>query len=255
MRNIALTISYDGSNFIGWQKQPDSEGRTVQTELEKALSKLHKKTITTNGSGRTDSGVHAIGQVANFLSPIDSIPVDKYAYAINSFLPHDIRIIHVEEKEENFHARFSATSRSYRYFFHFGPISPFAHDIKYVWWLRYKPNIENLNEMSSCLIGETDCSSFTAVGDVSISHYREIQNAHFFMHGEKLVFEITANAFLWKMVRTIVGTLIELDRRNLSKKEFQMIIDAKNRKKAATTAPSSGLFLWSIGFDGVRRYP
>ena len=255
MRNIALTISYDGTDFIGWQKQPDTEGRTVQAEVEKALSLLHKTQITINGSGRTDSGVHAICQVANFLSPIDSIPVEKYAYAINGFLPRDIRIHKVEEKDTNFHARFSATSRSYRYFFHFGSVSPFAHDMKYVWWLRYKPNIENLNAMANCLIGEIDCMSFASICDKSLSTYRAIKKAHFFMDGEKLVFEIQANAFLWKMVRTIVATLIELDRKKLTKKEFQAIIDAKNRKKAAATAPAAGLFLWNINFDGERRHP
>ena len=255
MRNIALTISYDGTNFVGWQKQPDIEARTVQGELEKALSKLHNTPITTNGSGRTDSGVHAIAQVANFWSPIDSIPVEKYAYAINGFLPHDIRIHAVEEKDSNFHPRFSAVSRSYRYFFHYGPVSPFAHEMNTVWWIRYKPNLENLNAMAACLIGETDCASFASLGDKSITTYRAIQKAHFFMQDGKLVFEIQANAFLWKMVRTIVGTLIELDRKKRTEKDFQAIIDAKNRKKAATTAPSTGLFLWNINFEGERKYP
>ena len=255
MRNIALTISYDGTNFIGWQKQPDSDGRTVQNEVEKALSKLHNTPITVNGSGRTDTGVHAIGQVANFTSPTDSIPVEKYAYAINGFLPKDIRINAVEEKDGNFHARFSAVSRSYRYFFHYGPISPFAHEMNTVWWLRYKPNLENLNAMAACLIGETDCASFASLGDKSITTYRDIQKAHFFMQDDKMVFEIQANAFLWKMVRTIVGTLIELDRKKLTKKDFQAIIDSKNRKKAAATAPSTGLFLWHINFEGERKHP
>ncbi len=255
MRNIALTISYDGTNFVGWQRQPDIEGRTVQCELEKALGLLHKTPVTVNGSGRTDSGVHAIGQVANFLSPIDSIPVEKYAYAINGFLPKDVRINAVSEKDDDFHARFSATSRSYRYFFHYGPVSPFAHEMNTVWWVRYKPNIDNLNEMAACLVGETDCASFASAGDLSLTTYRDIQKSHFFFENGKLVFEIQANAFLWKMVRTIVGTLIELDRKKHTKIDFQAIIDAKNRKNAAATAPATGLFLWNINFDGERKYP
>ncbi len=253
MRNIALTISYDGTNYIGWQRQKEAE--TVQGELERALTSLHKTEIEVIGSGRTDSGVHAIGQVAHFKSPIDSIPIENYADAINCFLPSDIRIIKAEEKNDDFHARYSAVSRSYRYFFHCSKASPFAHKMPYVWWLRYKPNIDNLNSMAQCLIGETDCTSFAALGDKSVSPFRHIEKAHFYIDGESLVFEICANAFLWKMVRTLVGTFIDLDMRGLSKKDFQEIIDAKNRKKASATAPARGLFLWHIDFDGERKHP
>ncbi len=253
MRRIALTISYDGTHYIGWQRQREAE--TVQGELERALTSLHKTEIEVIGSGRTDSGVHAIGQVAHFNSPIDSIPIENYADAINCFLPHDIRITKAEEKGGDFHARYSATSRSYRYFFHCSSVSPYAHQMRYVWWLRYQPNIENLNDMASCLLGETDCMSFTALGDKSVSTFRDIEKAHFFVDNDTLVFEIRANAFLWKMVRTIVGTLIDLDMKGLGKNDFQGIIDGKNRKKASATAPAKGLFLWHIEFDGERRHP
>ncbi len=253
MRNIALTISYDGTNYIGWQRQ--REDRTVQGELEKALSLLHKADIEVVGSGRTDSGVHAIGQVAHFKSPIDSIPIENYADAINCFLPSDVRVVKAEEKADDFHARYSASSRSYRYFFHCSSVSPYAHQFDYVWWLRYKPNLKNLNEMAECLLGEIDCTSFTALGDKSVSPFRHIDSAHFFEDGGNLVFEIRANAFLWKMVRTLVGTFIDLDMRGLGKKDFQEIIDAKNRKKASATAPAKGLFLWDIDFDGERKHP
>ncbi len=253
MRNISLTISYDGTQYIGWQRQ--KEDKTIQGELERALSLLHKTEIEVIGSGRTDSGVHAIGQVAHFKSPIGSIPIENYADAINCFLPDDIRIIKAEEKDETFHARYSAINRTYRYFFHCSSTSPFAHKVPYVWWLRYKPNIENLNAMASCLLGETDCTSFTALGDKSVSPNRQIEKAHFFLDGEGLVFEICANAFLWKMVRTLVGTFIDLDMRGLCKNDFQEIIDAKNRKKASATAPAKGLFLWHISFEGERRHP
>ncbi len=253
MRKIALTISYDGTNYIGWQRQ--REDVTIQGELEKALSKLHKIDVDVTGSGRTDSGVHAIGQVAHFMSPIDSIPIENYADAINCFLPNDIRVNKAEEKEQDFHARYSASSRSYRYFFHCSSSAPFAHRMPYVWWLRYNPNIENLNEMAECLLGETDCMSFTALGDKSVSTFRDIEKAHFFYNDENLIFEIEANAFLWKMVRTIVGTLIDLDMKGLSQKDFKAIIDAKNRKQASATAPAKGLFLWHINFDGSRKHP
>ncbi len=253
MRKIALTISYDGTRYIGWQRQREAE--TVQGELERAISLLHKTDIEVVGSGRTDSGVHAVGQVAHFMSPIDSIPIQNYADAINCFLPSDIRIVKAEEKDEDFHSRYSAVNRTYRYFFHCGASSPFAHTMDYVWWLRYKPNLENLNNMASCLIGEIDCTSFTALGDKSVSPYRLIEKAHFFYEENKLIFEICANAFLWKMVRTLVGTFIDLDMKGLGTSDFQEIIDAKNRKKASATAPAKGLFLWHIEFDGKRAHP
>lgn len=136
-----------------------------------------------------------------------------------------------------------------------------ANQTKYIWGVRYKPNIERLNEMASCLRGEIDCASFAASGDESVSTYRYLDNAHFFYQSsfpndEKvLVFEIEANAFLWKMVRTITGTLIELDRDNKPVDSFKKILEAKNRCMAGVTAPSAGLFLWNVKFDGIRRHP
>ena len=135
MNNILLIISYDGTDFSGWQRQDKSAHgkpvRTVQGEIEKALEKLLKQPISLTGSGRTDAGVHAYGQVANFYSPIDSIPTDNYVMALNSMLPQDIRIRSAQKVEESFHSRFSAVSRTYRYFLSPG-IVPGAHEIKYL---------------------------------------------------------------------------------------------------------------------------
>lgn len=260
MRNILLTISYDGSDFCGWQRQDQGEikntMRTVQGEVEKALEKLHKQEITLYGSGRTDSGVHAMAQAANFFSPIDSIPLDRYPQALNSFLPQDIRIIDAEEVSEDFNARFSATSRVYRYFI--CPEKIQASQTRYAWAVNYQPDIDRLNVLASCLRGELDCASFAASGDESLSTCRYINNAHFFKQNvfpdgkEMLVFEIEANAFLWKMVRTITGTLINLDRTKAPLDSMQKILLAKDRKKAGATAPAHGLFLYKINFDGIR---
>ena len=264
VRNILLTISYDGTDFCGWQRQDHQNKkeavRTVQCELEFALEKLHRQPVILYGSGRTDSGVHAMGQAANFFSPIDSIPVENYPRALNSILPKDIRILDAQIKDEDFNSRFSATSRVYRYFIMEDKFIS-ANQTKYIWGVRYKPNIERLNEMASCLRGEIDCASFAASGDESVSTYRYLDNAHFFYQSsfpndEKvLVFEIEANAFLWKMVRTITGTLIELDRDNKPVDSFKKILEAKNRCMAGVTAPSTGLFLWNVKFDGIRRHP
>lgn len=262
-RNILLTISYDGTDFCGWQRQDDVSGneaeRTVQGEIEKALFKIHKVKIDLHGSGRTDSGVHALGQCANFISPIDSIPAVNYIRALNSFLPDDIRIIDSKEVKEDFDARFSATSRVYRYF-----ICPFettaANNTRYTWVVKnYKPDLERLNHFASCLRGELDCASFAASGDSSVSTSRYIDNAEFFMQkdiwgNDLLVFQIEANAFLWKMVRTLTGTLINLDKENAPLDFMQKILEAKDRTKAGVTAPPQGLFLYQIKYDGIRRH-
>lgn len=263
MRNILLTISYDGTNFCGWQRQDHTEiknrVRTVQEELEIALSRLHRQNIALYGSGRTDSGVHALAQAANFFSPIDSIPAKNYVRALNSLLPHDIRITDSVEVPENFSARTSATSRIYRYF-----ISPRgnidAFQCRYSWCVPYIPNIENLNSMCACLKGEIDCTSFCASGDESLSMHRYIEQAHFFEYpsypasNPLIVFEIEANAFLWNMVRTITGTLIGLDRKSAPTDSMQKILAAKDRRKAGETAPAQGLFLYKVRFDGIRRH-
>lgn len=262
MRNILLTISYDGTDFCGWQRQDHENGevtRTVQGEIETALEKIHKQKTILYGSGRTDSGVHALGQAANFFSPIDSMPAQNYQRALNAFLPEDIRIMEAKEVSEDFNARFNATSRSYRYFISFGE-SCSANQSRYVWHVKnYSPDLMRLNALSSCLRGELDCESFAASGDQSVSTCRYIDNAHFFMEKdifgrELLVFEIEANAFLWKMVRTITGTLINLDKNNAQLDAMKKILDAKDRTQAGVTAPSTGLFLYKINFDGIRRH-
>lgn len=264
MRNILLTVSYDGTDFCGWQRQGNTDGteaeRTVQGELEKALEKIHKQKTTLYGSGRTDSGVHAVGQAANFYSPIDSIPPEKYIIALNCFLPEDIRILDAKEVSEDFNSRSSATSRVYRYFICTDNSLP-ATNARYAWQVKsYKPNLERLNHFASCLRGELDCASFASSGDDSVSTCRYIDDAFFFMQkdifgNDLLVFQIEANAFLWKMVRTLTGTLINLDKYNAPSDAMEKILLAKDRKMAGVTAPPEGLFLYKINFDGIRRFP
>jgi len=263
MRNILLTISYDGTDFCGWQRQDDKDGseaeRTVQGEVEKALEKVHKQKITLYGSGRTDSGVHALGQAANFESPIDSIPPENYVRALNAFLPSDVRIMKAEEKPAEFNSRFSATSRVYRYFISCSETIP-ASSSRFVWQVtKYTPNLDRLNKYCECLRGEIDCASFAASGDDSVSTNRYIDDAFFFTQKDNfgndlLVFQIEANAFLWKMVRTLTGTLINLDKANKPEDSMEKILAARDRTKAGVTAPPNGLFLYEIKFDGIRRH-
>ncbi len=263
MRNILLTISYDGTDFCGWQRQDDAQGgeaeRTVQGEIEKALEKIHKEKTQLYGSGRTDSGVHALGQAANFYSPLQSMPAENYVRAINAFLPDDVRILSAKEVPEDFSARKSATSRVYRYFIAAGDTTS-ADNMRFSWLVKnYKPNLERLNKYCECLHGELDCSSFVASGDDSISNNRYIDDANFFLQKDRwgndlLVFQIEANAFLWKMVRTLTGTLVNLDKSGASDDAMQKILEARDRKAAGVTAPPTGLFLYEIKFDGVRRH-
>lgn len=263
MRNILLTISYDGTDFCGWQRQDVKENelpqRTVQGEVEAALRKLLKQPVTLYGSGRTDSGVHALAQAANFFSPIDSIPPENYVRALNSFLPQDVRILSSKEVPEEFNSRFSATSRVYRYFISTMNGVP-ANFSRFTWNVNnYTPNLERLNAYCKCLKGEIDCASFTASGDQSVSTFRYIDDAKFFTQkdlwgNEMLVFQIEANAFLWKMVRTLTGTLVSLDKAESPLDAMEKILQSKDRTKAGVTAPSTGLFLYEIKFDGIRRH-
>lgn len=250
MRNILLNISYDGSAFCGWQKQLKNGAetqRTVQGELEKALSKLHKHPVQTNGSGRTDSGVHAFGQAVNFFTDIKTIKENQFLPALNSILPHDIRVMNASSVHKTFHARFNALSRTYRYFICCSS-TIYAHETPYCWHTGRYPDIEKLNCMAKFLHGETDCTAFSAAGDQSKSKSRYIKNAVFFMQGNRLVFEISANAFLWKMVRAIVGTLIQFEKENTAAEKFKEIIEKKDRGLAGITAPAKGLFLWSVEY-------
>lgn len=260
MTNILLTISYDGTDFCGWQRQDSccggSPARTVQGEIEAALKKMVQAPVKLYGSGRTDSGVHAAGQAANFTSPLDSVPEENYVRALNGFLPRDIRILKARKVSPEFNARFCATSRTYRYFIHTGTV-PLATETRYRWSVFRRPDIAVLNEMCSCLSGELDCASFAAAGDASISTSRFIESAFFRwdnVNPDLLVFQIEANAFLWKMVRTVTGTLIQLEHKGKSAADFKRILDSRSRACAGITAPPCGLFLWEVKFDGVRRH-
>ena len=249
-RNILLRISYEGTHFHGWQKQlrnGTESFRTVQGEIERALTLLHKHPVELFGSGRTDAGVHACGQAAHFFTDIARIKPESFIPALNSVLSKDVRIMEATHVSDNLHARFSARSRTYRYFIHCGKTA-FAHQLPYCWHIRREPNINLLNKMAGVLSGELDCTTFSAAGDQSKSKSRYIYTAHFFTDREFLVFEISANAFLWRMVRSITGTLLHYEQQNGTKEDFDAVLRSKDRRNAGETAPPQGLFLWSIDY-------
>lgn len=254
MTNIALTLSYDGTDFCGWQRQDKMpQLRTVQGKLEEALEKMLRTHVDVQGSGRTDSGVHAKAQVCNFISPVDSVPVQNYVKALNGLLPKDIRISRAEIMDRGFSSRFNATSRIYHYFMQtINP--PLAHQSRYVWYLSHRPDVDLLNSYVKDFHGETDCKTFAAAGDHSLSTCRYIDNARFWYEDDVLVFEIEANAFLWKMVRSITGTLIGLEKSKSPSDSFMKIVKSCERSNAGVTAPPDGLFLWDVKFNGIRRH-
>lgn len=244
-RNIRLLLAYDGTDFYGWQRQ--ARQRTVQGVIEEALAKIHKKPVRLTGSGRTDTGVHAAAQVANFYSSIQSMQAEHFVPALNSLLPRDVRVLEARETREDFHSRFDARLRTYRYYF-IVRREAFPWELRYAWHLRRQPDLGRLNEYSRLFRGEMDCSAFAVPGDKSKSRSRYISGSSFFIEGEKLVFEISANAFLWKMVRTIAGTLIRFDEKELTSACLQEVIESRNYALSGPAAPPQGLFLWKIDY-------
>lgn len=254
---ILLTLSYDGTDFCGWQRQKDGT-RTVQASLEDALFKLTGQKVTITGSGRTDSGVHAMGQAATFVSPIPSMSGERYEFALNSFLPPDVRVTKSKVVETGFSARFSATSRTYRYFITTPECKNNALTTRYTHRAKHPLDLDALNEACKKLLGEKDFATFTAAGDNSLSTKRFVKVARFFKESaffcpEVVVFEIEANAFLYRMVRSVVGTLLTLDKLGRLD-ELEEILSSRNRQKALATAPAKGLFLWEVSFDGERAH-
>jgi tRNA pseudouridine38-40 synthase len=246
MRTIKLTIAYDGTDFLGWQRQA-GEARTVQTVLEAALEKMHGHPVTLAGAGRTDSGVHARAQAASFQTDIESIKPYKFVPALNSLLPADVRILESREAAADFHARFSARMRTYRYFFIAGR-QALPHEIRYALQLWRVPRIDILNSYCRLLPGERDCAIFAASGDSSKSTFRYISHAVFLVENGHLIFEIGANAFLLNMVRSVAGTFLHYEERDTPQSQLRDIIASGRRNLAGPTLPPQGLFLWKVEY-------
>lgn len=238
--NIKVTIEYDGTKFSGWQIQPNT--RTVQGELSRAIKEIYGEAITIYGSGRTDSGVHAIGQVASFKIPFLKMPIEKCHYALNNHLPRDMRVTKAEIVEEDFNARASAKWREYLYIIMNGDIySPFFD--KYSWF--YRKNIIDVNKINSytkVILGEHDFTSFCSSSDENETKFRYIEKAYAIRKKEAIYFVIRGNAFLHNMVRIIVGTFVEAQNKSLTESDIKKILDSKDRRNALVTAPPQGLY-------------
>ncbi len=251
MRRIFLTLAYDGTDYCGWQIQEN--GNTVQQEVESALTKMHKENVRIMGSGRTDSGVHSHGQIAHFDSPIDSIPVDKYRLALNSLLPGDIRVLGTREVSPEAHSRFDARIRVYHYYFRPSQMV-FPSESRFSWSLYRQPDLRKLNAMAREILGIHDFTAFAALKDPSPSKVRSIFSSTFYPSGNFIVYRIAGNAFLWHMVRSLVGTMIELEKSGNGKDSMKAILESRDRSRAGTTAPARGLFLEKVLYDENATY-
>ncbi|HKJ84709.1 MAG TPA: tRNA pseudouridine(38-40) synthase TruA [Spirochaetia bacterium] len=246
-RNIRMTVAYDGTDFLGWQVQP--VGRTVQGEILRALEKMHRHPVKVYAAGRTDSGVHADGQVINFSTDIASIPAEDYFVALNSYLPRDVQALASRAVDDSFHARYSALRRVYRYSWSHSPtISPAIR--ARVVRVKHRPCIARLNALARPLLGTHDFSTFTPPTEPSESRVRTLESAGFYPTGGLIVLQVAANAFLWRMVRSIAGTLMELDKIGAEPIEVEQRLAARNHAAAGPSAPAQGLSLHRVDYPG-----
>ena len=245
MRNIKLTIEYDGKDFNGWQKQPNK--LNIQGNIEKVISEITKEEIELIGSGRTDAGVHAKGQVANFKTN-SNIPIEKFAIAINSRLKKSIIIKKAEEVPERFHSRYNCKKKTYRYIINNSDMgSAIYRNLEYN--IKMPLNLENMKKASKYFEGEHDFSAFKASGTSSKSSVRTIYSADVKKENERIIIELTGNGFLYNMVRIISGTLVEVGLGKIRPEEIEDIIDSKNRQMAGKTLPPYGLYLVEVNYN------
>lgn len=256
MRNIALLIEYDGTSYGGWQIQKNSP--SIQGTIEKTLSGLLQEKVSVTGAGRTDAGVHAFGQVANFRTA-SGWKVDRVGYALNGTLPPDIAIRAAADVPDGFHSRFSATARRYSYSVVSGKSAIrrafaafFPHDL----------SLDSMNAAAASLVGSRDFKSFTKYADEQRHFVCNVTKAEWTLvpvgggsvmgssqGTRELRFDIQANRFLHGMVRAIVGTLLDVGRGKLTPDEFLEILAARDRSRASMSAPARGLFLEEVSYD------
>lgn len=247
MNNYKLTIQYDGSKFSGWQIQKNAI--SVQDKIKSAIEAILKEEIVLTGAGRTDTGVHALGQVANFKCEQD-IDFYRFKYSLNSMLPFSIRIKNMESVPETFNARYDAISRSYLYFIAHSP-TPFNHNFVYNY--HFQVDTEVLNQLCEPLIGVHDFSSFTKYAKDRETFNCEIKTIKWTKIKGIVVFFIEADRFLHGMVRAIAGTLLMTAKSGGNKDQIIDILQAKNREIANASVPAKGLFLYKVKYPRINE--
>ena len=245
MRNIKIIIEYDGKDFNGWQKQPNK--LNIQGEIERAIEEITGEKVDLIASGRTDAGVHALAQVANFKIEKD-IPIEKIPYALNSKLKKSIRVKSAEEVDEKFHSRYTCKRKTYRYVIN-NSLQGTAIYRNLQYHFPEKLDEEKMNKGIKYLIGEHDFKSFKASGTSSKSSVRTIYDAKVTREGEIVTIELTGNGFLYNMVRIISGTLVDVGIGKIKLEEVKEILEAKDRLKAGKTLPPTGLYLVDVKYE------
>lgn len=242
MNNYKLKIQYDGTNYAGWQIQENSV--TIQQKLVEAIEVLTKIRVNLIGSGRTDAGVHALGQIANFKVESE-LDIYSFRHSLNAILPKDISVTGIEKTSEDFHSRFDAKKRSYIYL-----ISKVKSPFYYPYSRFYHEPIElqKLKKLAEMLIGESDFTSFSRKNTETKNKMCEIFQANWRETKELIIFYIEANRFLHGMVRTIVGTLLKLEKENDDGEKLREILNLRDRETAGEAVPAKGLFLYKVKY-------
>ena len=244
MRNIKLTIEYDGKDFNGWQKQPDK--LNIQGTIENAIKAITGEEVELNASGRTDAGVHAFAQVANFKTN-STLPTEKFPIAINSKLKKSIIIKSAEEVDERFHSRLTCKRKTYRYVINNSSVGTAIYrNLEY--HVAAKLDLEKMQEAVKHFEGEHDFKAFKASGTSSKSSVRTIYEAKVYKVDEKIYIELTGNGFLYNMVRIISGTLVEVGFGKILPEQIPHIIEAGKRENAGKTLPAHGLYLLNVEY-------
>jgi len=244
-KNFKLTIEYDGSRFCGWQRQKND--RTVQGVIEAAIATMTGQTVTLMGSGRTDAGVHALGQVANFLCETE-LTAPIFERGLNSLLPEDVVIRSCLQVNESFHARFNVKSKIYQYRILNRDI-PVAVGRQYGWFIRRKLDLETMGAAAGYIVGTHDFKAFEGTGSPRSSTIRQVIRAEWQEpEPDHLIFRIEADGFLRYMVRNLVGTLVQVGQGHITPEDFRQILLSADRNQAGATAPPHGLFLMEVKY-------
>ena len=243
--NYKLVISYDGSRYHGWQRLGNSDA-TIQGKIENVLTKMTGEQIELIGSGRTDAGVHAAKQVANFRTDISLTPDEIESY-LRNYLPEDIGILSVIEIDERFHSRFHAVEKTYRYRI-WNSSLPCVFERKYVWRLEDKLDVALMAEAAQEFCGEHDFLAFCSNKHFKKSSVRTITSFTVEQIGSEIVFTVSANGFLYNMVRIMVGTLVEIGLGRMTKCDIPIILESRVRENAGMTAPAKGLCLMEVQY-------
>lgn len=244
MRRIRLIIEYDGTNYVGWQTQPN--GIAVQALIEAALEKVTGETIVLHGSGRTDSGVHARAQVAHFDTGV-RMAADKFSYALNTFLPRDIRVLWSEETTADFHARFNAKDKQYRYTVQLGPHAR-AFTRNTALHLHHEPNLAAMQKAAADVVGEHDFRAFMSAGVTMENTVRTVYRSAWTQEGRLLHYDVAGNGFLYNMVRILVGTMLEIGSGKRDADAIVRALERCDRSEAGATAPAHGLTLYRVRY-------